>query len=103
VHVALFTAERPEAHGIRALRLEGCRPVDHGLVAISVAVFRGVRSPALGGPGTPGCYDWLGDREPVAQPGYSILVFDLDAPARRRAAGAPRDGVSSRAEGKRAW
>jgi hypothetical protein len=80
VHTALFSPERPEAHGIHNIRIKRCQPVEEGLVAISVAVLRGVRSPTLVGIPPEGCYDWLKGREPIAQPGYSILVFDLDAP-----------------------
>jgi hypothetical protein len=83
VRAALFSAERPEAYGIVAQPLDGCAPVHGGLVAISASVLHGLHDPAnyLQRP-PPGCYDWLGAYEPIATPGYSILVYDLGAPAR---------------------
>ena len=87
VRTALFAVQRPEAFGIRSAPLEGCLPPRGGLVAISAAVLRGVHAShnLLARP-PPGCYAWLAGREPVGMPGYSILVYDLDAaPARPRA------------------
>lgn len=82
VRAGLFSAQLPEAYGIVAEPLDGCAPVHDGLVAISVSVLRGLHDPGnyLQRP-PPGCYDWLGAYEPVATPGYSILVYDLDVPA----------------------
>ncbi len=80
VHTALFAIESPQAYGARSTRIPDCEPVEAGLVAISAAVLHGIRSPTLVGRPPPGCYDWLRGREPVALPGHSILVFDLDAP-----------------------
>ncbi len=79
LRAALYAVERPEAYGIRLEPLAGCEPVAGGLVAISVAVLRGVNTPDLFGRPPPGCYDWLLAHEPVARPGYSILVYDLGA------------------------
>lgn len=80
VRTALFAVQRPEAFGIRALPLEGCQPPEGGLVAISAAVLHGMHAPDnLLARRRPSCYAWLSGREPVARPGYSILVFDLDA------------------------
>jgi 4-amino-4-deoxy-L-arabinose transferase-like glycosyltransferase len=77
VHTALFAVESPRAYGAQAFRIAGCRPVHSGLVAISASVLHGIRSPTLVGRPPPGCYAWLEGREPVAEPGYSILVYDL--------------------------
>ncbi|MEN8181892.1 MAG: glycosyltransferase family 39 protein [Myxococcota bacterium] len=77
VSLAYFGAESPAVYGIRARQLEGCEPVG-GIVAISVNVWKGLYaspSPLLAP--VPGCYDWLRGHEPVARPGYSILVYEL--------------------------
>jgi hypothetical protein len=76
---ALFSAQLPEAYGIIAAPLDGCEPVRDGLVAISASVLHGLHDPAnyLQRP-PPGCYDWLNAYEPVATPGYSILVYDMN-------------------------
>jgi 4-amino-4-deoxy-L-arabinose transferase-like glycosyltransferase len=85
IYTALFSAQRPQAFGIRSRRLRGCRPVRTGLVAISAAVLRGVVSPhSVFRRPEPGCYDWLLEHDPVAMPGYSILVYDLPGGAARR-------------------
>lgn len=72
--------EAPEHYGIRARRLRSCRPVT-GWVAIRASLLQGLRS--LRNPFRPapeGCFDWLREREPVAQPGYSILVYEIPRP-----------------------
>jgi 4-amino-4-deoxy-L-arabinose transferase-like glycosyltransferase len=77
VWLAFFGPEHPEVHGIRSRPLRGCKPVS-GLVAISVNVRRRLYSPdaAFGRP-PEGCYDWLLERDLVARPGYSILVYEI--------------------------
>ncbi|MDG2334553.1 MAG: glycosyltransferase family 39 protein [Myxococcota bacterium] len=77
VWLGYFGPEPPEGYGIQAKRLPGCTPVT-GTVAISATLLRGlysVENPFVSAP--PGCYDWLLDREPVAQPGYSILLYEI--------------------------
>jgi len=77
VKLAYFGAEDPADYGIRYERLTGCEPTS-GLIAISANVLQGLYStenPFKQPP--PGCYDWLLAREPVAQPGYSILVYEV--------------------------
>ena len=72
--------EEPDHYGIRARRLRSCRPRT-GWVAISASLLQGIRSlrnPFQ--PGEEGCFDWLREREPVAQPGYSILVYRIPKP-----------------------
>jgi hypothetical protein len=77
IRVALFGPQSPEAFGIRAWPLPGCRPVDFGLLAISAAVLHGIHGARYPLPQPPpGCYAWLGQRQPIATLG-SILVFDL--------------------------
>jgi 4-amino-4-deoxy-L-arabinose transferase-like glycosyltransferase len=77
VWLAYFGTENPEVHGIRAVALPGCEPVT-GLVAISVNVLRRLYSAENIFQRPPeGCYDWLLEREPVAQPGYSIMVYEI--------------------------
>ncbi len=77
VHLAYFGPEKPERYGIRATPLRGCEPVA-GLVAISATLLRGVYGVnAPFRPAPEGCFDWLLAREPIAQPGYSILVYDV--------------------------
>jgi hypothetical protein len=77
VHLAYFGAESPSDYGIQARQLRGCRPV-RGLVAISANVLGGLyASPDPLAPPVPGCYDWLKGFEPVARPGYSILVYEI--------------------------
>jgi hypothetical protein len=75
--LALFAVEDPAAYGVRGRPLPGCRPVA-GWLAISANVRGGLY--AAGDPFAtppPGCYDWLDRFEPVARPGYSILLYDL--------------------------
>jgi 4-amino-4-deoxy-L-arabinose transferase-like glycosyltransferase len=85
VWLSYFGPESPARRGIRARQLRGCAPVG-GLVAISATVLRGLASPEH-----PfklprrDCYDWLLAYEPIAQPGYSILVYDI-----------PRRGTNAR-------
>lgn len=77
VKLAYFGPERPETYGIREVPLKGCEPVD-GLVAISANILDGLYAyPNVFATPTPGCYDWLRAREPVAQPGYSIFLYDI--------------------------
>jgi len=77
VRLAFFGPEHPEIYGIRSRPLRGCKPVT-GLVAISVNVRRRLYSPngAMGRP-PEGCFDWLTERDIVARPGYSILVYEI--------------------------
>ena len=77
VWLALHGVEDPAALGIRGRRLRGCAPVT-GRLAISANVRRGLYAPhnLLAKP-VRGCFDWLDAFEPVARPGYSILVYDL--------------------------
>ena len=75
--LAYFGPEPPERYGLRAKRLPGCAPVK-GMVAISASLLRGlyaVDNPFVAAPA--GCYDWLLAREPVAQPGHSILLYEV--------------------------
>ncbi len=69
--------ERPESYGIRATRLRSCKPVT-GLVVVSATRVHGLvgpKSPLRRAP--EGCFDWLLEREPIAQPGYSLLVYEI--------------------------
>lgn len=76
--LAYFGPEPPERYGIEYERLVGCQPTD-GLIAISVTVAQRLWNPANPWRRLPeGCYDWLLKREPVAQPGYSILVYEVE-------------------------
>ncbi len=77
-HAALLSTQLPEAYGIVAAPLDACAPVRDGLVAISASVLHGLHDSGnyLRRP-PPGCYDWLSAYEPVAMPGYSILVYDV--------------------------
>ncbi|HEY5656732.1 MAG TPA: hypothetical protein VIY27_02985, partial [Myxococcota bacterium] len=77
VWLALFAAEDPAAYGVRGRPLRGCRPVA-GLLAISANVRAGLyaANDPFASP-RPGCYDWLDRFEPVARPGFSILLYDL--------------------------
>jgi hypothetical protein len=86
VQLAYFGPEKPAEHGIRSRPLQGCRPVS-GLIAISANVREGLYRPHGGFGRRPkaGCYDWLSEHEPIAQPGYSIYVYDI--PAAERAPG----------------
>ena len=75
--LAYFGPEPPERYGLRAKPLRGCAPVE-GMVAISATLLRGlysVENPFTEAPA--GCYDWLLDREPVAEPGNSILLYQV--------------------------
>ena len=77
VWLAYFGPEPPERYGLATRKLPGCTPVT-GLVAISASILRGLYSadnPFASAP--PGCYDWLLSREPVAEPGYSILLYEI--------------------------
>ncbi|MDE0883949.1 MAG: glycosyltransferase family 39 protein [Myxococcota bacterium] len=77
VWLGYFGPEPPERYGLRAKRLPGCTPVT-GTVAISATLLRGLYSVGNSfASAPPGCYDWLLDREPVAQPGYSILLYEI--------------------------
>jgi hypothetical protein len=81
VRLAYFGAESPSDYGIRWRQLQGCQPA-RGLVAISVNVAGGLySSPDPLAPPVHGCYDWLKEYEPIATPGYSILVY-IPRPAR---------------------
>jgi hypothetical protein len=77
VWLALFAAEDPAAYGVRGRPLRGCRAVA-GWLAISANVRGGLYAAhdPFATP-QPGCYDWLDRFEPVARPGYSILLYDL--------------------------
>jgi 4-amino-4-deoxy-L-arabinose transferase-like glycosyltransferase len=78
--LAYYGPEEPARYGIRARKLGGCKPVG-GLVAISATVLRGLAAPARSlSPPVRGCYDWVLTKTPVAQPGYSILVYELPEP-----------------------
>ncbi len=77
IWIGYFGPERPELYGLNAKPLPSCRPVK-GMVAISATLLRGLYSvdnPFVAAP--KGCYDWLLAREPVAQPGYSILLYEI--------------------------
>ena len=88
VQLAYFGPERPENYGIIATRLRGCEPVT-GIVAVSATLLRGVYAlNNLFRTAPAGCFDWLLERDPVAQPGFSILVYELpEAEARAADAG----------------
>lgn len=77
VWLAYFGVEEPERYGLRAAPIQGCQP-KRGIVAISANVLQGLYVPgnALSRP-EEGCYDWLRSYSPVAQPGYSILVYEI--------------------------
>jgi 4-amino-4-deoxy-L-arabinose transferase-like glycosyltransferase len=80
LQLAYFGVEKPERYGLRATRLRSCAPVT-GLVAISATLLQGLYSPTNPFQRAPdGCFDWLLEREPVAQPGYSILVYEIPDP-----------------------
>ena len=52
-----------------------------GPVAISSSVLRRLYSPTnLFARPPEGCYDWLLEYEPIAQPGYSILLYEVPQP-----------------------
>jgi hypothetical protein len=81
VWLAYFGRERAEHHGIRAQPLVGCEPRS-GLVAISASILQRMYAPpGATSPAPEGCYGWLQARTPVAQPGYSILVYELGSPS----------------------
>lgn len=85
VWLAWWGTEQPERYGVKARRLHGCEPVT-GLVAISANVLERLYDPDNPFVQPPaGCYDWLLAREPIAQPGYSILLYDVaeDAAGKR--------------------
>jgi hypothetical protein len=49
-----------------------------GWVAISATFLRGLYSPDNPFVSAPaGCYDWLLSRDPVAEPGHSILLYEI--------------------------
>lgn len=75
--LALFATESPATYGVRGRPLRHCEPV-RGILAISENVRRGLYAPhnIMKEP-QPRCFDWLDAYEPVARPGYSILVYDL--------------------------
>jgi hypothetical protein len=78
--LGFFGVEKPARYGLQTRPLRGCEPVS-GLVAVSATVLQGVFSPANPFELPPdGCYDWLLEHEPIAQPGYSILVYDIEEP-----------------------
>jgi hypothetical protein len=78
VWLAYFGVEKPARHGLRSRPLRDCKPVK-GLVAISATVLQGIYWPADPFERAPdGCYDWLLELEPIAQPGYSILLYEID-------------------------
>ena len=82
VWLAYFGFEKPARYGLRAVQLRSCEPVT-GLVAISATLLQGIYSPTNPFQRAPdGCFDWLLEREPVAQPGYSILVYEIADPER---------------------
>ena len=75
--LAYFGGEPPERYGIEGRRLTSCEPVT-GTLAISATLLRGLYS--LNNPFVPapeGCFDWLLEYEPVAQPGYAILLYEI--------------------------
>ena len=75
--LAYFGGEPPERYGIESRRLPSCEPVT-GTVAISATLLRGLYSlnnPFRAAP--EGCFDWLLEYEPVAQPGYAILLYEI--------------------------
>jgi hypothetical protein len=75
--LAYFGPEPPERYGLRVKPLPGCTPVK-GMVAISATLLRGLYSvdnPFVAAPA--GCYDWLLARDPVAEPGHSILLYEI--------------------------
>ena len=77
VWLAYFGSESPERYGIKSRRLPACEPVT-GTVAISATLLRGLYS--LDNPfrrAPEGCFDWLLEYEPVAQPGYAILLYEV--------------------------
>ena len=77
IRLAYFGPEPPERYGLRAQRLYGCDPVK-GWVAISATLLRGLYSAGNSfQQAPPGCYDWLLALDPVAEPGYSILLYNV--------------------------
>jgi len=77
VQMAYFGPEDPAHYGIQYTRLDRCKPAT-GLVAISATIARRVYAPWNPFRSAPeGCYDWLLRHDPVAQPGNSILVYDV--------------------------
>jgi len=61
------------------------------LVAISATLLQRLHSPANPFRRAPeGCFDWLLEREPVAQPGYSILVYEIAEPEQGSPSHRPR-------------
>ena len=95
VWLALFAAEDPARLGVRGRPLVGCQPVT-GWLAISANVRFGLYAAHnYLVPPTPGCYDWLDAFQPMAQPGWSILLYRL--PPRVGGGGLGR-GVGVRSE-----
>jgi hypothetical protein len=78
VQLAYFGRESPASYGMRATRLADCAPVT-GVVAVSVNYLTGLYAPRIFAPPDPACWDWLRGHEPVARPGYSIVVYDIPA------------------------
>jgi 4-amino-4-deoxy-L-arabinose transferase-like glycosyltransferase len=82
VWLALSAPEDPARYGVKGRPLRDCQPVG-GRLAISVNVRMGLYNPNNPlAPPRPGCFAWLDRYEPVARPGYSILLYDLPEPAR---------------------
>jgi 4-amino-4-deoxy-L-arabinose transferase-like glycosyltransferase len=79
VHLAYFGRESPASYGLRATPMTTCAPVT-GLVAVSANFLYDMYALNLFAPPDPGCWRWLRDHEPVAQPGYSIVVYDISVP-----------------------
>jgi 4-amino-4-deoxy-L-arabinose transferase-like glycosyltransferase len=85
VHLAYFGRERPASYGLRATPITGCGAVT-GLVAVSANFLYDMYALNLFASPDPGCWAWLRDHGPVAQPGYSIVVYDVPASPDRGAA-----------------
>ena len=81
LHLAYFGRETPDSYGMRARPLRDCKPVT-GVVAVSMNFLHGLYSPRVFAQPDPDCWKWLAGREPVAQPGHSIAVYEVPpAPA----------------------
>ena len=77
VWLAYFGNESPARYGISSKRLPDCQPVS-GTIAISATLLRGLYSlenPFQRAP--EGCFDWLLEHQPIAQPGYAILLYEV--------------------------
>ncbi len=78
--LAYFGGDSPVNYGINGRKLRDCRPVS-GMLAISATLLRGVyglQNPFRAAP--EGCFDWLLEYEPVAQPGHAILLYEIPEP-----------------------